>query len=75
MNKSDSVTRLFDGALSRRDFLKSSGLALGGLTIAVSFPLGKLAAAGQAGFAPNAWLHIADNGDTTLWCGRCEMGQ
>lgn len=66
---------LSNTTLNRRDFLKSSGLALGGLTIAVSFPLGQLAAADQAGFAPNAWLHIAENGDTTLWCGRCEMGQ
>lgn len=62
-------------AMNRRDFLKNSGLALGGLTIAVSFPMGKLAASDQPGFAPNAWLHIAENGDTTLWCGRCEMGQ
>jgi len=61
--------------LSRRDFLKSSGLALGGLTIGVSFPLGLLSADEHPGFAPNAWLHIAENGDTTLWCGRCEMGQ
>ena len=23
----------------------------------------------------NAFIHIADNGETTLYCGRCEMGQ
>jgi len=62
-------------AMNRRDFLKRSGLALGGLSIAISFPTGLLSAADQPGFAPNAWLHIAENGDTTLWCGRTEMGQ
>ncbi|MBT8446161.1 MAG: molybdopterin-dependent oxidoreductase, partial [Gammaproteobacteria bacterium] len=64
----------------RRAFLKSSALALGGLTIAVSLPAGRLGHAIAAtdagtGFQPGAWLHIAPNGDTTLWCGRCEMGQ
>ncbi len=66
---------LQNGSVNRRDFLKQSGLALGGLSIAVSFPTGLLSASDQPGFAPNAWLHIAENGDTTLWCGRCEMGQ
>ncbi|MEM9303152.1 MAG: molybdopterin cofactor-binding domain-containing protein [Pseudomonadota bacterium] len=60
---------------SRRAFLKQSGLAIGGLTIGVSLPLGALATTGGEGFQPNVWLHIAESGDTTLWVGRCEMGQ
>lgn len=75
MSNAESGTSLFDGALSRRDFLRQSGLALGGLTIAIALPGCRVSTADQSGFAPNAWLHIADNGDTTLWCGRCEMGQ
>ena len=61
----------------RRRFLQSSALAAGGLTLGVTLPLGRLAvaAAGNEGFQPNAWLHIAPDGATTLWCGRCEMGQ
>jgi isoquinoline 1-oxidoreductase beta subunit len=64
---------LRDG-LSRRDFLKTSTLALGGLTVGVSLPLGVLAAESE-GFTPNAFVHIAADGEVTIWCGRCEMGQ
>ncbi|MEO0425457.1 MAG: molybdopterin cofactor-binding domain-containing protein, partial [Pseudomonadota bacterium] len=69
------------GKPTRRQFLQASGLALGGLTIGLSANQQAGAAAtattadATAGFQPNAWLHIAENGDTTLWCGRCEMGQ
>jgi isoquinoline 1-oxidoreductase beta subunit len=76
-------TRFADAAPtdpSRRDFLKATGLTAGGLTIGISMAGGGALAkaggsAGTDGFAPNAWLHIAPDGDTTLWCGRCEMGQ
>ena len=61
--------------INRRAFIQSSGLALGGLTIAVSIPSGVLRAGDGQDFAPSPFLHIAPNGDTTLWCGRCEMGQ
>ena len=62
--------------LNRRDFLKFSGFAAGGLTIGVSFPLGLLAAPDTVtDFTPNAFVHIAEDGSTTLYCGRCEMGQ
>jgi len=61
--------------ISRRDFLKATGLATGGLFIGVSLPMGVLGSAGSTGFEPGAFIHIAANGDTTLYCGRCEMGQ
>lgn len=60
---------------SRRDFLKTSGLSAGGLMISVSLPVGLLASAGDAVSELNAFVHIADNGDTTIYCGRCEIGQ
>lgn len=62
------------GGLSRRDFLKTSTLAVGGLMVGVALPSGLLRAGGE-GFTPNAFVHIAPNGDVTIWCGRCEMGQ
>lgn len=60
---------------SRRDFLKTSGLAAGGLFIGVSLPFVAGASADVSAFEPNAFVHIAANGDTTIYCGRCEMGQ
>ncbi len=64
--------------VTRRDFLKSSGLAAGGLTLGIGFGAGT-ALAGDASAASetelNAFVHIAPNGDTVLYCGRCEMGQ
>jgi len=62
-------------AISRRDFLKASGLSAGGLIIGVSLPVSLLGASQGADFQPNAFVYIAENGDTTIWCGRCEMGQ
>src|SRR5210317_1122912 len=62
-------------AVTRREFLKASGLTAGGLIIGVSVPMGVLASPGDMDFEPSAFIHIAKNGDTTLFCGRCEMGQ
>ncbi len=60
--------------LSRRDFLQHTGVAAGGLAIGVSIPVA--ASTGTAGATEiNAFVHIAESGDTTLYCGRCEMGQ
>lgn len=62
-------------AITRRNFLKASGLSAGGLIIGVSFPMGLLGSVDSAGFEPNAFVYIDKNGDTTIYCGRCEMGQ
>lgn len=62
-------------AVSRRDFIKASGFSAGGLIIGVSLPVSLLGSAPAAEFQPNAFVYIAKNGDTTIWCGRCEMGQ
>jgi isoquinoline 1-oxidoreductase beta subunit len=37
--------------------------------------MAKLGLAADAAFNPNAFIHIATNGDTLIYCGRCEMGQ
>ena len=63
---------------SRRKFLKQTGLATGGLVLGISLPQTTIAGfkMGQdSTFNPNAFIHIADNGDTLIFCGRCEMGQ
>jgi isoquinoline 1-oxidoreductase beta subunit len=62
-------------AISRRDFLKASGLSAGGLIIGVALPTSLLGSTQDSAFVPNAFVHIASNGDTTIFCGRCEMGQ
>jgi len=67
---------------TRRDFLKGSAAATGALVIGFTLPLssrfGQAAAAisgTAAGFAPNAFLRIAPNGQVTVICGLSEMGQ
>ena len=62
-------------AITRRDFLKAAGLSAGGLIIGVSLPMGVLGSEESSAFEPNAFVYIAENGDTTIYCGRCEMGQ
>ena len=62
-------------AVTRREFLKAAGLSAGGLMIAVSLPTGVMGSVGSPSFEPNAFVHIAENGETTIYCGRCEMGQ
>jgi isoquinoline 1-oxidoreductase beta subunit len=63
---------------SRRDFIKNTGLATGGLWLGVSLSgkaLATLDGTFTSSFNPSAFIHIAKNGDTLLYCGRCEMGQ
>jgi isoquinoline 1-oxidoreductase beta subunit len=63
---------------SRRRFLKQTGLATGGLVLGISLPQTTIAGfklGDDSSFNPNAFIHIADNGDTLIYCGRCEMGQ
>jgi len=64
--------------VSRRHFLKVAGIATGGLCISVAFPSNVLAEKGiieDSGSELNAFIHLDENGDTTIYCGRCEMGQ
>lgn len=64
--------------VTRRDFIKASGMATGGLVIGVSLPSAVIAADANfddATFNPNAFVHLQDNGDLLIYCGRCEMGQ
>jgi isoquinoline 1-oxidoreductase subunit beta len=58
---------------SRRDFLKTSALASGGLLMGFALP-GAVQAAGMV-HTPNAWVHIADDNTITLISARSEMGQ
>jgi isoquinoline 1-oxidoreductase subunit beta len=67
---------------TRRAFLKGSAAATGALVIGFTLPLssrfGQAAAAAAgaaAGFAPNAFLRIAADGQVTVICGLSEMGQ
>ena len=63
-------------AASRRNFLKTSALATGGLMMGFALP-GTQSEAQAAGtvYTPNAWVHIADDNTITLITARSEMGQ
>ncbi|MEW6989915.1 molybdopterin cofactor-binding domain-containing protein [Colwelliaceae bacterium 6441] len=64
--------------VSRRDFIKISGVSASGLVLGVAIPANALAfgqSESDAAFNPNAFIHLKDNGDLLLYCGRCEMGQ
>jgi isoquinoline 1-oxidoreductase beta subunit len=63
--------------VDRRNFLKLSGIAAGGLFIGVSMPSSAMAAASDSAkaFNPNAFIHLQENGDLLIYSGRCEMGQ
>jgi isoquinoline 1-oxidoreductase subunit beta len=65
--------------ISRRSFLVALNLSLGGLALG-AFPDDARAAKDSAQrihetFNPNVFIHIANNGDTTIVCARSEMGQ
>jgi isoquinoline 1-oxidoreductase beta subunit len=60
---------------SRRDFLKTTALAGGGLVIGFSLPLGSRFARAAADFRPNAFLRVDHDGNVTVVCGLSEMGQ
>lgn len=64
--------------VSRRNFIKASGVATTGLVLGITIPAKAMAfgnSADEAAFNPNAFIHLQDNGDLLLYCGRCEMGQ
>jgi len=76
---------MISGSLPRREFLRASVAAGGGLLLAFSWPLplgGKRAAAAAAAagtaaevFAPNAFVRIATDGAVTVIINKAEMGQ
>lgn len=58
----------------RRQFIKVVSLGAGGLALQFSLPSVASTATGVE-FNPNGFVHLYENGDVTLYCGRCEMGQ
>jgi isoquinoline 1-oxidoreductase beta subunit len=62
--------------LTRRNFLKTSATATGGLMFGMVVPgLTSEALAAGTIYTPNAWVHIADDNTITLISARSEMGQ
>jgi len=63
--------------MSRREFMKTTALAGGGLLLACHIPLlgGTARAAADGGFAPNAFLHIGSDESVTVIVNKSEMGQ
>ena len=59
---------------ARRDFLKVSGSAAGGLALAFYLPAARMAQAADGG-SPNAWVKIAADNTVTIMVARSEMGQ
>jgi isoquinoline 1-oxidoreductase beta subunit len=63
--------------MNRRQFMKNSALAGGGLLLACHLPFGTLdaVAAGKAVFSPNAFLRIGKDESVTVIVNKSEMGQ
>ena len=59
----------------RRDFLKSTTLAGGGLLIGFAIPGASCLAAAAGEFKPNAFIRITPDNRVTVICGYSEMGQ
>ncbi len=64
-----------DAALSRRDFLRATGLTAGGLVVGFRFGGSPFEAAAAPVFAPNAFLRIGADDSVTVIAKHDEMGQ
>jgi isoquinoline 1-oxidoreductase beta subunit len=62
-------------ALSRRGFLQAGAAAGGGLMLSLSLPFANGEAEAADGFAPNAFIRIAGDGEVVLTMPYVEMGQ
>jgi isoquinoline 1-oxidoreductase subunit beta len=60
---------------SRRDFLKTSALAGGGLLVGFVVPGAARLAHAAADFKPNAFIRITPDNQVTVVCAQSEMGQ
>lgn len=60
---------------SRRDFLKTSALAGGGLLIGFTLPGASRLGQAAPAFKPNAYLRIGSDDQVSVICGLSEMGQ
>ncbi|HSE50709.1 MAG TPA: molybdopterin cofactor-binding domain-containing protein, partial [Gemmatimonadales bacterium] len=64
---------------SRRDFLRTTAVAGGGLVLAFTAPGARRFLAGQpqpaTPFAPNAFLRVAEDDSVTILLSHSEMGQ
>ena len=62
--------------ITRREFIRNTGMAGGGLIIAATFSgcsIDKKLTGGD--FAPNVYVNLLENGDVEIVCHRSEMGQ
>jgi isoquinoline 1-oxidoreductase subunit beta len=62
-------------AVSRRDFLKVTTLAGGGIILGYCMGKARGANAAEGAFTPDAWITLKPDGSITLICDRNEMGQ
>ena len=61
--------------VSRRDFLKLSGISATAFMLGVNLPLSKVQAEESGTHELNFFVSLDTNGDVTLVCHRSEMGQ
>jgi len=62
--------------ISRRDFMRDTGLAGGALILATQFTACSTGIESKSGdFSPNVYVNLLDSGDVEIVCHRSEMGQ